>query len=316
MFVRAYTDADRSALLDLWQRALPLDGITANEFDRRVILDPNRERESLMLAFEEGKADPLGFVLCLVLQYPIAKTGLIPNRGFMTAFGVDPARRGSGVGSLLLEKAEEFFRKRQRNEIAIAPYTPNYFVPGIDKERYADGIAFLQKRGFSEFSEAIAMDALCGKFEIDQKTLATEASLKDEGITIEPFRRDWMCQYLEFMDDVMPGPWLEDARHSLVDMTRGLFPEDGIMLARHDGRIIGYCQHVGEHFGPFGVVDGYQGKGIGTVLLARTLYNMRLRGHHAAFVLWTGERAAQGVYGRLGFEVRRRFALVRKNLTT
>jgi len=315
-YFRPYRDTDLHPLLDLWSRALPLDATTRDEFERRVILDVNREPDSLLLAFDsdDEETPPIGFILGLVLHRPIEQTGLLENRGFITAFGVDPERQRQGVGTTLLQKAEEFFRARNRKEIVIAPYTPNYFVPGVDKERYASGVSFLKKHGFEEFVEAIAMDAPIGTFEIDPKTLEIENRLRTEGIAIEIFSRDWMAEYLDFMRKDMPGPWLEDARRNLIDLTRGLFNADSILVARDKGRIIGYCQYEGQHFGPFGVVDGYQGRGIGSVLLARTLYQMRLRGNHSAFVLWTGERAAQGVYGRLGFTISRRFAVMRKGL--
>ncbi len=315
MIIRPYQDKDLRGVLELWERALPLDGVTRDEFERRVLLDVNREPDSLLLAFESETGLPAGLILCLVLHRPIEQTGLLEKRGFITVFAVDPASRRRGIGNALLERAEAFFRERKREEIVLAPYTPNYFVPGVDKERYRDGLEFLTRRGFEEYVEAIAMDALIGRFEIDEKTRAEEERLRNEGITIDLFRREWMTEYLDFMRTHMPGPWLEDARRNLIDLTRGLFPEDAILLARDRGRIIGYCQFEGQHFGPFGVDDAYQGRGIGTVLLARTLYQMRKRGNHAAFVLWTGERAAQGVYGRLGFTISRRFAIVRKRLS-
>lgn len=312
--LRPYRDTDCGALLALWEKALPLDGISRAEFERRVLLDANREKESLMLAFGSEGGPPLGFILALVLRLPIEKTGLLEKRGFITAFAVHPDHRGAGIGRALLAHAEAFLRARGRTEIALAPYTPNYFVPGVDKERYADGVAFLQKNGFVEFSEAIAMDAMIGRFELSPEVSKRERELAAEGVLIESFRRERLTEYLEFMDTHMPGPWLEDARRNLKEMTAGHFPEEAILLATDGGKIIGYCQFEGQHFGPFGVIDGYQGRGIGGVLLARTLYQMRLLGNHAAFVLWTGERAAKGVYGRLGFTVSRRFALLRKKL--
>lgn len=315
VYIRPYLDQDLQPLLELWSYALPLDAVTRDEFERRVILDVNREPDSLLLAFDKEDGPPIGFILCLILRRPIEETGLLENRGFITVFGVRPDLRRQGIGTTLIRKAEEFFRARNRTEIVLAPYTPNYFVPGVDKERYVSGIDFLKKHGFVEFNEAIAMDAPIGTFEIDAKTLETERRLKHEGIVIETFSRDWMAEYLEFMKADMPGPWVEDARRNLIDLTRGFFCEDSILVARDQGRIIGYCQYEGQHFGPFGVVDGYQGRGIGSVLLARTLYQMRIRGNHVAYVLWTGERAAQGVYGRLGFTVSRRFAVMSKNLS-
>ncbi len=309
-----YTDSDLAALLDLWERALPLDAISREEFETRVLLDANREPESLTLARETPGGPPVGFILRLILRQPIERTGFLENRGFITAFGVLPEARGRGAGAALLEDTERFFRERKRKEIALAPYTPNYFVPGVDKSRYAEGLAFLTRRGFREFSEAIAMDAMIGTFEIAPAILEKERKLREEGIHIEPFRRDRLLAYMDFMESSMHGPWIEDARRTVREIVAGRAPEDSIWIAREGARVVGYCQFIGEHFGPFGVIDEMQGRGLGSVLLARTLYTMRVRGHHAAFVLWTGERAAQGVYGRLGFTISRRFALLKKDL--
>lgn len=313
--IRPYRDTDEPAILSLWEEALPFDSIGQTEFRRRVLLDANREPDSLQLAFDPAApaGPPIGLILALVLRVPIEKTGLLEHRGFITAFGVRPSARRSGAGAALLARAEEFFRARNRREIALAPYTPNYFVPGVDKDRYAEGLAFLTKRGFTEFSEAIAMDATIGTFSLDEKTLATEAKLRTEGIVIEPIGGA-ITEFLEFLAAIMPGPWVEDGRRVLTDRERGTAPDDCVYLARDHGKIIGYCQYEGEHFGPFGVSDGYQGRGIGSVLLARTILAMRRNGTHNAFVLWTGERAANGVYGRLGFTRSRRFALLRKTL--
>ncbi len=78
--------------------------------------------------------------------------------------------------------------------------------------------------------------------------------------------------------------------------------------------MIGYCQFEGAHFGPFGVADKYQGKGIGTVLLGRTLERMRAKGLHNAYVLWTDDVAAK-VYSKFGFEETRRFAVMKKEIS-
>jgi GNAT superfamily N-acetyltransferase len=256
----------------------------------------------------------VGFALRLVLRRPIENVGLRPEDGFITAFGVRPDFRHRGIGSALLEHSIEWFRSRQRKKILIAPYTPNYFVPGIDKEAYASGVSLFKKFGFEEYIEAIAMDAPISKFTIPEKVQEKEKKLLSEGIEIRPYRRDDLVDYLQFQGDQMPGPWLEDTRRNLIDLTRGLFDGDAIFLALDKGKIIGFCQFEGSHFGPFGVNDEYQGRGIGSVLLSKTLYQMRIKGYHCAWVLWTGMRAAEGVYGRLGFTITRKFAIMKKEL--
>jgi GNAT superfamily N-acetyltransferase len=310
--IRPFDGRDTEEFLTLWAAALPLDAVTLNILERKVLLDVNREPDSLVVAEEDKRL--AGLALRLVLKKPIENVGLRPDDGFITVFGVHPDFRRRGIGSALLENSIQWFKDRGRKNILIAPYTPNYFVPGIDKEAYADGVRLFRKFGFVEYSEAIAMDAPISGFRLTAEVLQKEKKLLDEGIEVRPYRRGDLCAYLEFQDSIMPGPWLEDARRNLIDLTRGMFQEDSILLAVDKGKIIGFCQYEGDHFGPFGVSDDYQGKGIGSVLLARTLYQMRIKGHHCAWVLWTGERAAKGVYGRLGFTITRRFAIMKKVL--
>jgi len=310
--IRPFGMKDTEGFLNLWAAALPLDAITLNIFERKVLLDVNLEPDGLVVAEEGGRL--AGFSLRLVLRQPIENVGLRPEDGFITAFGVHPDFRGRGIGSSLLQDSIEWFTRRDRKRILIAPYTPNYFVPGIDKEAYANGVRLFKKFGFREYIEAIAMDAPISKFTLADKILDKEKSLLSEGIEVRPYRRSDLLDYLAFQRESMPGPWLEDTRRNLVDLTRGLFEEDSILLAVDNGRIIGFCQYEGSHFGPFGVRDEYQGKGIGSVLLAKTLYQMRIKGHHCAWVLWTGMRAAEGVYGRLGFTITRKLAIMKKEL--
>ncbi len=286
---------------------MTLDSLTPDAFIRRVLLDENRSPESLLVAEAEGEI--AGFALALFLRHP---TGLLEKRGFITAFGVAPEWRRRGIATALFDEAEKWLRERGRTEIAVAPYPPNYFIPGVDKANYGAAISFLERRGYTEFAEAIGMDALIGQFRWSDELVEKERRLAEAGITIRALRVERLAAFLEFMEETMPGDWVEAARELLRRSGDSAGEFDRVQIATDRGKIVGYCQFDGEHFGPFGVADSHQGKGIGSVLLARTLLQMRKRGHHAAYVLWTGERAARGVYGKLGFEVTRRFALMRK----
>jgi mycothiol synthase len=311
--IRPFAGNDTETLLALWARALPYDAITLKTFEQKVLLDPNYISENFLVAEDGGKL--VGFILGVYCVIPFQKTGLMPERGWITAMGVDPAARGRGIGSSLLAEVEKRMTDNGRKSISIAPYPSNYFVPGIDRERYPEGLTFFTKHGFKDIEgDGIAMDAPISTFTIDAKVLAIEKVLAGKGIIVRTYQRSDLADYMSFMREIMPGPWVEVARHNLYMLTEGMFEEDSILLAIDNGKIIGYCQFEREHFGPFGVSDDYQGQGIGSVLLARTLYQMRIKGLHSAWVLWTGDRAAKGVYGRLGFVFTRRFAVLAKTL--
>ena len=58
------------------------------------------------------------------------------------------------------------------------------------------------------------------------------------------------------------------------------------------------------------VLAALRGQGIGRVLLLRCLAEMRAKGFHCAWFLWTGQNAAR-LYERVGFHTVRRFAVMR-----
>ncbi|NUP98283.1 MAG: GNAT family N-acetyltransferase [Armatimonadetes bacterium] len=310
--VRAYRGDDESALLALWAAALPYDAVDADTFRRKVLLDPNFRAEGLAVAEEDGRL--LGFCLGLVRHLPFEGVGLDPDRGWITAMGVQPARRREGIGTALLAQVNSYLLANGRATLVVAGYLPNYFVPGVDIERYADGVAFLQHRGFETVSEALSMDANLVRFDFAPYQ-ARAAALAERGVTIRALAPADIPPFLDFLRDQMPADWVRHAREQLTEATRGRGRYEQFSLALRGPEIVGYCQFEDEHFGPFGVRDDHQGQGIGTVLLAHSLETMRRHGHHNAWVLWTSQHTADHVYGRFGFALSRRFAILRRTVS-
>jgi mycothiol synthase len=311
MVVRGYRSEDEAALLQTWGAALPFDPLDPRTFRRKVLLDPNFDPDWLLVA--ESDARPIGFCLCLIRRHPTEGLGLEPGRGWITAMGVHPEWRRQGVGSALLERALDLFRGANRSEVLIAPYTPHYFVPGVDVDRYSEGLAFLQQRGFEVASRPLSMDANIALFDYG-KWEAQEEELRERGIAIRAMRPHETPALLGFLKAHMPEDWVRHARELLLDMTRGLADEEQITIAVRDGELLGYCQFEGEHFGPFGVRSDMRGQGIGSLLLAKCLLTMRRQSHHNAWLLWTSDDAAEKVYARFGFRETRRFAILRRRL--
>ena len=310
--VRGYRGEDEAQLLELWNTALPLDPIDRSTFRRKVLLDPNFHPDWLLVA-EEGGA-PAGFCLCLIRRVPFERAGLQPEAGWITAFGVHPAHRRRGAGAALLARALDLFRGAGRKTVSIAPYIPNYFVPGVDVRHYADGLAFLEQRGFEVVDRPLSMDTRLVERDLRPVVERRATLARELGVEVRPMRAEEIPDLMGFLQATMPDDWVRHARQVLLGIAAGSGGYEQFTLAVRGSEVVGYCQFEGEHFGPFGVREGMQGKGIGTVLLATCLQTMQRNGLHAAFVLWTSDENADKVYSRFGFQETRRFAVLRRTL--
>lgn len=307
VIIRGYQPDDEPALLALWEEALPLDAIDAATFRAKVLADANFDPDWLLLAETDGVLD--GFLLAIIRREPFAGVGLEPQRGWITAFGVRPEARGRGLGTALLDSALGLFAAAGRESVAIAPYVPNYFVPGVDESAYADGLAWLLRRGFEVVSRPLSMDANLVNLDF-APYIARRAELARSGTEVRALAEGEEPALFDFLAASQPPDWLRAARE-LLSRPGGC---EQVVVAVEAGRVVGYCQFAGEHFGPFGVAAEQRGRGLGTLLLATALQTMRRRGLHNAWVLWTCDDAADRVYRRFGFGETRRFAVVRRRL--
>lgn len=303
---------DINGVLALWNAILALDAITLDTLEARVLLDENFDKNTFLVAHSDGQV--AGFVVGThARRVPLGDHDPKGNRSWITAFGVDPQHQRQGIGTRLVTQLLERFKSLGKNECYVSTYAAGYFTPGIDSKEYPGAIAFLKKLGFIEGEHPLSMDASIVLFKIPREVEEKESRLRQQGIEIKPYRRDYLLSFLQFMESEMPADWKRVARTNLRDLTRGLFHPDQIFVAVKGEDVVGYCQHEGTHFGPFGVAEKYQGMGIGTVLLARTLERMRAKGHHDAWVMWTDEQAAK-VYQKFGFKQTRQFVILRKSL--
>ncbi|HEY9186895.1 MAG TPA: GNAT family N-acetyltransferase [Ignavibacteria bacterium] len=305
------TGEDIDGIVDLWNEELPIDSINKNLFIAKVILDEHFEPENVLVAKDGNKI--VGFIVGATVKeviYPDVDPQNI--RSWITSFAISKEYRKKGLGKKMLNTLLDKFKKDGKKECYIATYPYGYFVPGLDVKLYKDTISFLEYFGFKEVYRPLSMDANITLLDLGNEFKAKVEKLKSEGIEIISYQQKYILSYIDFMRS-MTSDWYRVARHNLMDMTRNLFHQDQITIAVQNEKVIGYCQFEGSHFGPFGVADSHQGKGIGTILLGRTLEKMRMYGFHDAWVLWTDDLAAK-VYSKFGFKETRRFVVLKKEL--
>ena len=315
--LRPYRRGDDEALVALWNRTLVGDPISPALFRRQTLLDPSFAPEGCLLAERDGAL--VGFVLA------IAPAGTGGQRLFATgkgtgrisALGVAPEARGQGLGSALLDAALAFLRERGCGRVVVAAH--EYYAAGVDKQRYAEGLAFLRRRGFVERGEAVAMGRQLYDLAWPQEVRAAEARLQAEGIEVRYFEPRFTAALADYFRAEFPT-WVEffhkklDARHDLDEIVIATDASGGESGGSEVAeRVVGYCQHLdSDHVGPFGVAAAYRSRGIGSVMLYRLLDRMRQKGYRFA---WFGETGrARPYYERAGFQVTRTYATVARDL--
>jgi mycothiol synthase len=309
--IRAYRPDDETHVLRIWNSGMFADPISSTTWRAKVLLDPNFSTEGCFIAEVDGS--PRGFLLSLVRQVPFFKDGFDPESAWITAFAVERDWQGQGIGAALLQAAETRLREMGRKRIAISPYVPNYFTPGADVAAYPHGIDFLTNRGYEIVQRPISMRAELTGFTPPDAVVERQQKLEAEGVEIRPVVPADITRILEFLPPHFGWDWHREAAGIFNDLFNGDPRFVSMIIALQGEEVLGYAQHRGERFGPFGVHPELRSRGIGRVLLAATLSEMLKKNFHAAWFLWTGDDAAR-LYAQLGFHEVRRFAVMRKTL--
>ncbi|MFA4045077.1 MAG: hypothetical protein HZRFUVUK_001886 [Candidatus Fervidibacterota bacterium] len=305
--MRGYRCEDEQQVIRLWNDAMHFDQVDMRTFRRKVLLDPNFDPNMLIVAELDGEV--VGFCLCVIRKIPMEKVGLEEGRSWITAFGVHPLHRRKGIGKALIEHALMKLENAGANEVLISPYTPNYFIPGVDEERYSDALTLLYRFGFEVISSAVSAEANISTLDLNAFS-GYEQRVLNEGIKVRPLQPSEIIKLVQFLELHMPGDWLRYARELLLKATYGLCDYDQFVIAESDGELLGYSQFDGEHFGPIGVREDAQGMGIGSALLAKCLQIMRSKGLHNAWMMWTSEELVRRFYSKFGFRISRRFRIL------
>jgi len=288
----------------------PIDSAT---WRTRYLLDPNFAAEECLVAVDSRGGRVVGFVFGMTAKAGGEHRPQRPD-AWIVAFGVAEPYRRQGVARALFDRLEATWRAAGIGKVTVGPYIPSYVTPGVDELAYPEAVLFLQAWGAESLSRPLSMKASLTGYRPSEASLALVENLESTGIRIRPADPADILPLLQFLDRHF-AHWRPDAASVLAERY-GSDPRAVTMhIAEEHGRIIGYAQSRGERFGPFGVDETYRGGGIGAVLLSTTLLEMRARGFHCAWFLWTSDRAAK-LYREHGFEEVRRFQLLAKTLTS
>ncbi len=313
--IRSFAVGDGPELAAAWTAAAPADPIGYSRFRDLVLLDQNFDPAGLKVAVRNGQV--VGAAYAVRRLIPLSGADLAPGTGWIPFFFVHPDARGSGVGRELLTAALEWLRGLGCTEVFFSSYTPNYFLPGLDRARYPAADRLLAGLGFEPQYDAVAMDRSLVGYAMPAEVSKRLDELVGEGYSFGTPTSDELTALIRLAGDEFSPDWARAIREAVL----GGMPLDRIVVARDPvRRIVGWAQHatyegVVERFGPFGVLTDCRGTGIGKLLLHLTLTRMVAAGAHGAWFLWTGEKSGAGrLYLGAGFTITRTFTILRANL--
>jgi len=242
-----------------------------------------------------------------------------PDKGYISLIMIHPEFRRRGFGKALVEEALNFLKKKGGREIEIG-FNPLTFWPGIDLN-WDEAILFFKKLGFKEKKTSVSMVANLKTLKVPGEILEKERRLNREKIFIRPYLKDDREILLNFVKKNFSYEWYEEVRSKIEKVKVGftgygldfntLYDPESVLVVLKKEKIIGFSifsknfekKGLG-HFGPVGIQRDFQGKGIGVVLLFKTLKEMKNKRIVRAD-LWTDYKGYQArhYYPKAGFRI-------------
>lgn len=312
---RTFQNGDEIGIVELWNDVLYHDPINQIRFRKQVLLDANFDPQGLFVAIREEKI--VGAILAITRKLPMQGGSLESDTGWITFFMVQPSVEREGIGHELMERASAYIREQGAEKLFFSSYAPNYFLPGIDEEAYSSGFAFLQKEGFRRVYSPVAMHRTLLDYVYPENVQALKRVRQQEGYSFGHVQDGDFYELIQFANQQFNPDWGRAIREGVL---QGL-DSSQVLVAKKHNQVVGFALYGGyegirERFGPFGVDENEQGKGLGKILLHETLHMMKQQTILGAWFLWTSETSAAGhLYLKNGFQTYRTFHVMVKELT-
>lgn len=331
MTIRKALPSDRAAIFALWNASCEKNEVvykplTEERFNALFENNPHYDGEYDFIAEENGEV--IGFVSGAEKKIFLPGETRENTPGFITAIFVKDGKRKEGVGKALLAALEDAFRLNGKKSVVSSGNNPvnlGWYIPGTPGHDHNNapgtdvdcaGYEFLIKNGYKDLHREVAMYLDLSKYECSPEIEEIRTRLKnEENIYVGRYDVKWGCEFDGMCDRVGSEYW----RKVLQDETAKENPRV-ILTGVYENHIVGFTGPVDKEpsgrgwFTGICVDPNFGKKGIATVLFNDLMREFVDEG--AAFsTLFTGiDNHAQRLYKRTGFNVKRTFAIMKKDL--
>ncbi len=286
--------------------------MTERLFEQTVEADFLLPREGNLIA-KEGE-DVAGWILFKANLEPPEILSKYRGHAGIGAFCVHPSYRHRGIGTELLNRAEEYFRRVGAAKCETL-YFPFHLLPGVPIE-CDDMVQFLNKRGFHGSKQSVDLIRDISDFEYpDADARFRRLAKEDYG------------ELMRFLEKEFPGGWHFGSKRFLDS---GGDPSD-IVVFSEGNEIIGFCRTftkdslmlggstlwfplLGENYGglgPIGIAKEHRKKGLGLALLNHSILHNKNRGVRNMVIDWT---SLVDFYSKCGFKVWKQYLHLEKGI--
>lgn len=237
---------------------------------RNLFEDPDAEPALLLAGF---KGSRLAGVAASVRRGETAHLKLLV---------VDPSARRRGLGTRLLAETLERLAQAGVDRVETDGAAPCYLLPGLPV-RCSDGRRLLEKSGFEAVEERSSWTV--GLQGLDLATENKERALVAGGIAVRRAEATDRDLIFSEVTRLFTREWAVEAAWTVLERT----PK--VHVALRGGSLVGFaCAGVwaANAFGPMGTSAAEQGRGVGEVLLKRSLADLRAAGEENALISWVG----------------------------
>lgn len=270
----------------------------------------DKQNKKILGAFDEDKF--LGFI---IYKQWSSKSGLLkPNKniGYINSIMVDIKYRNMGIGSALLDFAENDLLTEGVKHIHAGGDT-NHFFPGIPYECFK-AKSFFSKKGYT-VGETF-YDLIADISKVDLKTLPNITINDDEKYKTEILKTSDRKTFFEFFIKNFSGRWYQE----MMDFFEIGMEERDIAVIKNEEKIIGFA-HIydnrskfigpsiywrgllGDNYGglgPIAVDKDYRKCGLGISILYKALEILKNRNVNNMVIDWTDEDILD-FYGKFNF---------------